>query len=62
MKCKECGMEIGKKVNIDIYKHTVNCFNLEDKGIEQLLDQYAEDNSERGMRIKTMLLAAQKGE
>ena len=62
MKCPECGLEIGKKVGIDIYKHAVACLHLPDKGAKELLEEYEQDDTPRGVKIKTLLLAAGKGE
>lgn len=62
MKCPECGEEIGKKAKIDIYKHAVACLHLPDQGPQKLLDEVAEEQDERSLRIKVLMQAALKGE
>jgi ssDNA-binding Zn-finger/Zn-ribbon topoisomerase 1 len=62
MKCPECGIEVGKKAGIDIYKHAVACLHLPDKGVKELLEEYEQDDTPRGQKIKMLLVAAGKGE
>lgn len=62
MKCPECGIEIGKKVGIDIYKHAVACLHLQDQGAQKILDEVADQKDERSNKIKALMQAALKGE
>lgn len=62
MKCPECGTEIGGKTGISVYKHAIACLHLEDRGPQKILDEYKDDDSERGRRIKILMQAALKGE
>lgn len=62
MKCPECKAEIGKEVGIDIYKHAVACLHLQDQGAQKLLDEVADEQDERSVRIKALMQAALKGE
>ena len=55
--CAECGARIGPGTGIDVYKHTVSCFNLPDVGREQLLKMYQGQKTDYAKRIVANLRA-----
>lgn len=57
-RCAETGQLIGGDTGVDPYKHTVQLFHLEPRGLDELLAAYKGHDDERSKRIVANLTAA----